>query len=99
MTIQDNAAYEKTTLPVGVFFSLVMGLHFFLESVSVCLEELFEDVVDHIADTARLALRCQEHEPYRLNELRLYADFGKPTTEAAYVPFTQIGLAEMGRYI
>ena len=99
MTIQDNAAYEKMTLPVGVFFSLVRGLHFFLESVSVCLEELFEDVVDHIADTARLALRCQEHEPYRLNELRLYADFGKPTTEAAYVPFTQIGLAEMGRYI
>ena len=52
-----------------------MGLHFFLECVSVCLEELFEDVVDHIADTARLALRRQEHELYRLNELRLYADF------------------------
>ena len=52
-----------------------MGLHFFLEYVSVCLEELFEDVVDHIADTARLALRCQEHEPYRLDELRLYANF------------------------
>ena len=52
-----------------------MGLHFFLECVSVCLEELFEDVVDHIADTARLALRRQEHELYRLNELRFYADF------------------------
>ena len=76
-----------------------MGLHFFLESVSVCLEELFEDVVDHIADTARFALRRQEHELYRLNELRLYADFGKPTAEATYVPFTQIGRAEMGRYI
>ena len=76
-----------------------MGLHFFLESVSVCLEELFEDVVDHIADTARLALRRQEHELYRLNELRLYADFRKPTAEAAYVPFAQIGLAEMRRDI
>ena len=76
-----------------------MGLHFFLEGVSVCLEELFEDVVDHIADTVRLALRSQEHEPYRLNELRLYADFGKPTAEVAYVPFTQIGLAEMWRNI
>ena len=58
-----------------IFFSLVMGLHFLLECVSVCLEELFEDVVDHIADTVRLALRSQEHEPDRLNELRLYADF------------------------
>ena len=75
MTIQDNAAYEKTTLPVGVFFSLVRGLHFFLESVSVCLEELFEDVVDYIADTARLALRRQKYELNRPNELRLYADF------------------------
>ena len=37
--------------------SIVMGLHFFLECVSYCLEELFEDVVDHIADTAWLALR------------------------------------------
>ena len=58
-----------------VFFSFVMGIHIVLESVSVCLEELFEDVVDHIADTARLTLRRQEHELYRLNELRLYADF------------------------
>ena len=58
-----------------VFFSLVMGLHFFLESVSVCLEELFEDVVDYIADTARLALRRQKYELNRPNELRLYADF------------------------
>ena len=49
MTIQDNA--------FDVSNSIVMGLHLFLESVSVCLEELFEDVVDHIADTARLALR------------------------------------------
>ena len=76
-----------------------MGLHFFLESVSVCLEELFEDVVDYIADTARLALRRQKYELNRPNELRLYADFRKPTAEVAYVPFTQIGLAEMGRYI
>ena len=56
----DNSGqcrYSLTALPAGVFFSLVMGLHFFLECVSVCLEELFEDVVDHIADTARLALR------------------------------------------
>ena len=75
MTIQDNAANEKAALPVGASNSIVMGLHFFLENVSVCLQELFEDVVDHITDTARLALRCQEHEPYRLNELRLYADF------------------------
>ena len=58
-----------------VFFSLVMGLYFFLESVSVCLEELFEDVVDYIADTARLALRRQKYELNRPNELRLYADF------------------------
>ena len=58
-----------------------MEIHFFLECVSVCLEELFEDVVDHIADTARLALRRQMHEPYRLNELRLYADFEKSTAE------------------
>ena len=76
-----------------------MGLHFFLESVSVCLEELFEDVIDHIADTARLSLRLQEYEPDRLNELRLYADFRNPTAEVAYVPFTQIGLAEMWRNI
>ena len=99
MTIQDNAANEKAALPVGASNSIVMGLHFFLESVSVCCEELFKDVVDHITDTARLALRWQEHEPYRLNELRLYADFWEPTAEVAYVPFTQIGLAEMGRYI
>ena len=58
-----------------VFFSLFMGLHFFLEIVSFCREELLEDVVDHIADKERLALRRQEHELYRLNELRLYADF------------------------
>ena len=76
-----------------------MGLHFFLECVSVCLEELFGDVIDNIADTARLALRRQEHEPDRLNKLRLYADFRKPTAETAYVPFTQIGLAETGRYV
>ena len=50
-------------------------LNVLFKCVSVCLEELFEDVVDHITNTARLALRCQEHEPYRLNELRLYADF------------------------
>ena len=75
ITIQDNAANEKAALPVGASNSIVMGLHFFLESVSVCLEELFEDVVDHIADTARLTLRRQEHELYSLNELRLYADF------------------------
>ena len=50
-------------------------LNVLFKCVSVCLEELFEDVVDHIADTARLALRRQEHELYRLNELRLYADF------------------------
>ena len=99
MTIQDNAANEKAALPVGASNSIVMGLHFFLESVSVCCEELFKDVVDHITDTARLALRWQEHEPYRLNELRLYADFWEPTAEVAYVPFTQIGLAETGRYV
>ena len=52
-----------------------MGLHFFLECVSVCLEELFEDVIDNIADTARLALCRQKYELNRLNELRLYADF------------------------
>ena len=57
MTIQDNAANEKAALPVGASNSIVMGLHFFLESVSVCCEELFKDVVDHITDTARLALR------------------------------------------
>ena len=88
-----------TALPAGVSNSIVVGLHFFLESVSICLEELFEDVVNHIADTARLALCWQEHEPDRLNELRLYADFWKPTAEVAYVPFTQIGLAEMWRNI
>ena len=48
---------RKAVLFVGVSNSIVMGLHFFLEYVFVCLEELFEDVVDHIADTARLALR------------------------------------------
>ena len=74
-------------------------LNVLFKCVSVCLEELFEDVVDHIADTARLALRRQKYELNRPNELRLYADFRKPTSEAAYVPFTQIGLAEMGRYI
>ena len=57
ITIQDNAANEKAALPVGASNSIVMGLHFFLESVSVCCEELFKDVVDHITDTARLALR------------------------------------------
>ena len=65
----------KNGIACWVFVSLVMGLYFFLESVSVCLEELFEDVVDHIADTARLALRRQKYELNRPNELRLYADF------------------------
>ena len=46
-----------TALPAGVSNSIVMGLHFFLESVSVYLEELFEDVVDHIAAPERLAMR------------------------------------------
>ena len=100
--VHDNSGQCRwwiTALPAGVSNSIVVGLHFFFESVSVCLEELFEDVVDHIADTARLALCWQEHEPDRLNELRLYADFWKPTAEVAYVPFTQIGLAEMWRNI
>ena len=66
-----------------------MELHFFLECVSVCLVELFEDVVDHITDTARLALRWQEYQLYRLNELWLYPDFVKTDGQVAYVPFTQ----------
>ena len=80
---------------------MVMGLHFFLESISVSLEELFEDVVDHIADTARLSLRCQEHEFSRCGILQRQSQgFPQPVPRSdghTLLPFQALKAMRMKR--
>ena len=59
-------------------------------------EELFEDVVDHIADVTWRALFRQKHTAYCLNELRFYTDFRETTVELARVAFTEIDFPKTG---
>lgn len=60
------------------------------------LKELFEDIVDHIADVTWRALFRQKHTAYCLNELRFYADFRETTVELARVAFTEIDFPKTG---
>ena len=59
-------------------------------------EELFEDVVDYIADVTGRALFRQKHKAYCLNELRLYTDFRETAVELACVTFTEIDFPKTG---
>ena len=72
------------------------ALLYAVDNILVVHEELFEDVVDYIADVTGWALFRQKHKAYCLNELRLYTDFRETVVELACVMSTQIDFQKTG---
>lgn len=70
------------------------ALLYAVDNILVAHEEIFEDVVDYIADVTGRALFRQKHKAYCLNKLQFYADFRETTVELACVAFTEIDLTK-----
>lgn len=85
-----NVGFESGFTRFRASLICCQALLYAVDNILVVHEELFENVVDYIADVTRRALFRQEHKAYCLNKLRFYADFRETTAELARVAFTEI---------
>ena len=70
--------------------------HFLFEYFLVFVEELFENIVDEIADAAGLVLLRTDDTPYHLNKVGFYADFRETTVKLVRIPAMKIGSPKSG---